>query len=158
MDKIVPCLWFNMNAEEAVNFYTSVFPNSRILAKSHYTEGLPGPEGAVLTIDFELEGRPLQALNGGPEFPFTEAISLSVTVDTQQELDRLWDTLISGGGEPSQCGWLKDKFGLSWQIVPGIIAQKLSNGADKAGTTRMMQALMKMQKLDIAELEKAYAG
>jgi predicted 3-demethylubiquinone-9 3-methyltransferase (glyoxalase superfamily) len=117
MQKITPCLWFNFNAEEAVNYYLSIFKNSKILEISHYGDAVPSHKGKVLTLLFEIEGQKFQALNGEPQFPFTEAISLSVDCETQEEVDALWSKLSAGGSE-SQCGWLKDKFGLSWQIVP----------------------------------------
>jgi predicted 3-demethylubiquinone-9 3-methyltransferase (glyoxalase superfamily) len=157
VQKITPCLWFSNNAEEAVNFYLSIFDNSRIIRVSHYSKNMPMPEGAVLTIDFELAGQRFQALNGGPMFTFTEAISLSVDCETQAEIDRYWDRLTSGGGKPVQCGWLKDKYGLSWQIVPSALAKMMQDGSPER-TARAMAALMGMVKLDIAALKKAYDG
>lgn len=121
MNRITPCLWFDNNAEEAVNFYCSVFKNSKVLNMSRYPEVGPGKPGSVLTASFEIDGQPLTALNGGPQFTFTEAISLMVMCDTQQEIDDYWAKLTANGGKESQCGWLKDKYGLSWQIVPRIL-------------------------------------
>lgn len=154
MQKITPCLWFNFNAEEAVDHYLSIFKHGRILQTSHYGESTPMLAGKVLMIHFEIEGQPLLALNGGPNFSFTEAISLSVDCHTQQEVDDLWQRLCEGGS-PSACGWLKDKFGLSWQIVPRALTQMLKD-PDPARSTRVMQALMTMSKIDIAQLEAAY--
>jgi predicted 3-demethylubiquinone-9 3-methyltransferase (glyoxalase superfamily) len=152
--KITPCLWFNFNAEEAVNYYLSIFKNSKILEISHYGDAVPTYKGKVLTILFEIEGQKFQALNGGPQFPFTEAISLSVDCETQEEVDALWSKLSAGGSE-SQCGWLKDKFGLSWQIVPRALTEMLKDkDPDKA--TRVMQAMFTMSKIDINRLLQAY--
>jgi predicted 3-demethylubiquinone-9 3-methyltransferase (glyoxalase superfamily) len=152
--KITPCLWFNFNAEEAVNYYLSIFKNSKILEISHYGDAVPTYKGKVLTILFEIEGQTFQALNGGPQFPFTEAISLSVDCETQEEVDALWSKLSAGGSE-SQCGWLKDKFGLSWQIVPRALTEMLKDkDPDKA--TRVMQAMFTMSKIDINRLLQAY--
>ena len=149
--KIRPCLWFDGDAEEAVDFYCSVFPHAKRLDVSHTGDG------KVLTIAFELEGQPLLALNGGPHYHFTEAISLSVDCKNQAEVDRLWEELIADGGEPGQCGWLKDKFGLSWQIVPSELPQMLTD-KDPKKAARAMQAMLKMHKLDIAELQRARDG
>lgn len=153
--KIAPCLWFNFNAEEAVNYYLSIFKNSKILEVSHYGDAVPEHKGKVLTLRFEIEGQQFQALNGGPQFPFTEAISLSVDCETQEEVDELWNKLSAGGSE-SQCGWLKDdKFGLSWQIVPRALTTMLKDkDADKV--TRVMQAMFTMSKIDVARLQQAY--
>jgi predicted 3-demethylubiquinone-9 3-methyltransferase (glyoxalase superfamily) len=152
--KITPCLWFNFNAEEAVNYYLSIFKNSKILEISHYGDAVPTHKGKVLTILFEIEGQKFQALNGGAQFPFTEAISLSVDCETQEEVDALWSQLSAGGSE-SQCGWLKDKFGLSWQIVPRALTEMLKDkDPDKA--TRVMQAMFAMGKIDIDRLLQAY--
>lgn len=153
MFKIKPCLWFDDNAEEAVNFYLSIFKNSKILNVSRYSEGAPRSAGSVLTIDFQLEGQDFTSLNGGPEFKFTEAISFIVDVETQAELDELWYRL-SAGGEEVQCGWLKDKFGLSWQIVPSVLGELMSN-PDPVKAANVTAALMKMKKLDIAALQRA---
>lgn len=152
--KITPCLWFNFNAEEAVNHYLSIFKRSRILETSRYGDGMPELKGKVLTMRFEIEGQQFLALNGGPQFPFTEAISLSVDCVDQAEVDDLWNRL-SEGGSQGQCGWLKDKFGLSWQIVPRALVTMLTDAdADKAA--RVMQAMLTMSKIDIARLEQAY--
>jgi len=155
MNRITPCLWFDNNAEEAVNFYCSVFKNSKVLNMSRYPEVGPGKPGSVLTASFEIDGQPLTALNGGPQFTFTEAISLMVMCDTQQEIDDYWAKLTANGGKESQCGWLKDKYGLSWQIVPRILPQ-LMQDKDPAKRNRVMKALLKMVKLDIAGLQRAY--
>ena len=156
MQKIAPCLWFNFNAEEAVNHYVSIFKQSRILHTSRYGEELPDLAGKALMIEFELEGQRFQALNGGPGFPFTQAISLSVDCVDQAEVDALWQRLCEGGAEV-QCGWLKDKFGLSWQIVPHRFVEMML-APDKAAVTRMMQAMFTMTKLDVAKLEAAFRG
>jgi predicted 3-demethylubiquinone-9 3-methyltransferase (glyoxalase superfamily) len=153
MFKIRPFLWFDDNAEEAANFYVSIFKNSRILNVARYAEGAPRPAGTVLTVDFQLEGQDFTALNGGPIFHFTEAISFFVNVETQAELDDLWNKL-SAGGEEGQCGWLKDKFGLSWQIVPSILGPLMSS-PDPVKASNVTAALMKMRKLDIAALQRA---
>lgn len=158
--RITPCLWFDTQAQEAAEFYTSVFANScivRILRYSEEGQEVHGkPPGSVLTVDFELDGQPFIALNGGPQFPFTEAISLSVECVDQQEMDHYWDEL-SKGGEQGVCGWLKDRFGVSWQVVPTVLTQMLSD-PDKAKTDRVTRAFMQMTKFDIAALERAYAG
>ncbi len=156
MQKITPCLWFDGNAEEAANFYASVFKNAKIKKTLRCGDSGPGPKGSVLTVSFELEGLEFTALNGGPKYKFTEAISLHVDCKSQEEVDYYWDKL-SEGGEIIQCGWLKDKFGLSWQIVPTALIEML-NDSDPAKASRVMQAMMQMKKLDIAELQKAYAG
>ena len=155
MNRITPCLWFDNNAEEAVNFYCSVFKNSKVLNMSRYPEAGPGKPGSVLTASFEIDGQPLTALNGGPQFTFTEAVSLMVMCDTQQEIDDYWAKLTANGGKESQCGWLKDKYELSWQIVPRILPQ-LMQDKDPAKRNRVMKALLKMVKLDIARLQRAY--
>jgi len=154
MQKITPCLWFDFNAEEAVAHYTGIFQRSKILQVSHYGDAMPAHKGKVLTILFELEGQRFLALNGGPHFRFTEAISLSVDCADQQEVDRLW-TQLGEGGAPSQCGWLKDKFGLSWQIVPSVV-QRMMQDPDPVRVERVMGAILKMHKLDIAALQAAY--
>ena len=153
--KITTHLWFDKNAEEAVNFYISVFKNSRVVGVSHYGES-GGPKGTVMTIEFELDGQRFTALNGGPTFKFTEAISLVVHCETQEEIDYFWEKL-SEGGQQVECGWLKDKFGLSWQIVPKALLELLTSG-DQAKTDRVMRAVMSMKKLDIDDLKKAAAG
>jgi predicted 3-demethylubiquinone-9 3-methyltransferase (glyoxalase superfamily) len=158
MSKITPCLWFDKNAEEAARYYASVFPDSRVTRITRSPSDYPsGAEGAVITVEFTVAGLELMGLNGGPHFTFTEAVSLSVACADQAEVDRLWDTLIGDGGQPSQCGWLKDKFGLSWQIVPKVLPEMLAGG-DHDAARRAMQAMMGMTKLDIAALERAYAG
>jgi predicted 3-demethylubiquinone-9 3-methyltransferase (glyoxalase superfamily) len=154
--KITPCLWFDHQAEEAARFYTSLFKNSKILKVAHWGDGGPGPKGSVLTVLFQLDGQEFLALNGGPLFKFTEAISLIVNCQTQQEVDRMWERL-SEGGEKSQCGWLKDKYGLSWQIVPTLLA-RLVTDPDPARAQRVLQAMLGMKKLDIKGLKKAYGG
>ncbi len=154
--KITPCLWFNFNAEEAVAHYLSIFAGGRVHATARYGDAGPGPKGAVMTMAFEIEGQKFLALNGGPQFSFTPAISLTVGCDTQDEVDRLWERLCDGG-EPGQCGWLTDKFGVSWQIVPRLIPQIVEKG-DTAGLERVMSAVMSMKKLDIAALQRAAEG
>jgi predicted 3-demethylubiquinone-9 3-methyltransferase (glyoxalase superfamily) len=154
--KISTCLWFDNNAEEAVSFYTSVFKDSKIKGITYYGEGAPLPKGTVMTISFQIEGREFLALNGGPVFKFTEAISLIVNCKDQKEIDYYWDKLAEGGSEV-QCGWLKDKYGLSWQIVPAALGEMMMD-KDPAKSARVMQVLMKMIKLDIATLKKAYNG
>lgn len=156
VQKITPFLWFNDNAEQAMEFYLSVFENSKKLNVNYYGAGAPGPEGSVMIAAFELEGQQFLALNGGPLFRFTEAISFAVNCDTQDEIDELWEKL-SAGGEPGQCGWLKDQFGLSWQVVPSILPELMSD-PDPAVPGRVMQELMQMTKLDIARLQQAAAG
>ena len=154
--KITPCLWFDRNAEEAVSHYIAIFENSQIVSLSRYGEGMPLPKGTVLAIIFELDGQRFMALNGGPHFKFTEAISLSVACNTQTELDAFWEKL-SAGGEKGQCGWLKDKFGLSWQIVPSVLGEMMQDD-DASKTSRVMAAVTGMKKLDIADLQRAYDG
>ncbi|HEV8426626.1 MAG TPA: VOC family protein [Pyrinomonadaceae bacterium] len=154
--KITTFLWFNNNAEEAINFYASVFKNSRILNTTRYGDSGAGPKGTVMTIDFELDGQQFVALNGGPNFKFTEAISLVVNCENQQEVDYFWEKL-SEGGQKVECGWLKDKFGLSWQVVPKILWE-LFQGGDQAKTDRIMKAVMQMKKLDVEGLKKAAEG
>lgn len=156
MQKSRPCLWFDDNAEEAVNFYTSVFKNSKVLDTVRFGEAGPGTPGSVLTMTFELEGQEFMALNGGPAFKFSEAISLSVDCKSQEEVDELWAKLTAGAGEESECGWLKDKFGLSWQIVPTVLGEML-NDKDPEKSKRVMEAMLKMKKIDIEGLRKAYA-
>jgi len=153
IQKIKPFLWFDGRAEEAANFYTGIFKNSRVLNVSRYGDAGPGPKGSAMSVTFELEGQTFLALNGGPMFTFTPAISFLINCETQAEVDDLW-TRLSEGGEKSRCGWLKDKFGLSWQVVPSILGTLLqSKDTGKAG--RVMEAMMTMDKLDIARLEKA---
>jgi predicted 3-demethylubiquinone-9 3-methyltransferase (glyoxalase superfamily) len=154
--RITPFLWFDNQAEEAMNHYVAIFKNSRILSLSRYGDAGPGPSGTVMTGSFELEGQEFIALNGGPQFPFTEAISFVVNCETQPEVDKLWEKLCEGG-EPQPCGWLKDKYGLSWQIIPRVLGQMLGD-KDPAKAGRVMQAMLQMHKIDIQTLEQAYAG
>ena len=154
--KIVTFLWFDGNAEEAASHYTSIFKNSKILSVSRYGDAGPGPKGQAMTVTFQLEGQQFIALNGGPQFKFTEAISLLVNCDTQQEVDELWSEL-GAGGEEGPCGWLKDKFGLSWQIIPTALPRLLGD-RDPAKAGRVMEAMLKMKKIEIPRLEQAYAG
>jgi predicted 3-demethylubiquinone-9 3-methyltransferase (glyoxalase superfamily) len=153
MPKITPFLWFNTQAEEAVNYYVSIFPNSKVVKTTHYPKGTPAPEGSVMTVVFELDGQEFTALNAGPAFKFTEAISFTVHCKTQDEIDK-YSRKLTEGGEQGDCGWLKDKYGLSWQITPTYLIEMLS-AADPAKKQRVMDAMMKMKKLDIAALEKA---
>ena len=154
MQKITPFLWFNDQAEEAMNFYTAIFKNSKIGSVSRYGEGGPGKPGSVMTATFELDGQEFMALNGGPLFTFSEAISFFVNCETQAEVDELWEKLTEGG-EESQCGWLKDKYGLSWQIVPSALGELL-NDPDAEKARRVMNAMLQMKKIDIAGLRSAY--
>jgi predicted 3-demethylubiquinone-9 3-methyltransferase (glyoxalase superfamily) len=156
MQKISPFLWFDNQAEEAAKFYASVFKNSRIGRIARYGDAGPGAKGSVMTVEFQLDGQDFVALNGGPKFKFTEAISLSVLCKTQDEIDELWKKLTQGGQEV-QCGWLKDRFGLSWQVVPEVLPKMMSD-PDPEKTNRVMEAVLKMKKFDIATLEKAYSG
>lgn len=150
-------MWFDDQAEQAAEFYVSVFPDSKVLNVSRFGPGAPRPEGMALAVDFELAGQSYNALNGGPEFKFTEATSVIINCKDQAEVDYFWDALIAGGGEPSQCGWLKDKFGFSWQVVPTAIGALLSD-PDPEKSSRVMKSLLQMSKLDIAELQAAYDG
>ena len=154
MPKINPFLWFDTQAEDAAEFYVSVFPNSKITSVSRYGEGGPGPAGSAMTVGFELDGKAFTGLNGGPHFQFTEAVSFVVHCADQAEVDRYWDALLADGGQASQCGWLKDKYGLSWQIVPDIFLELIAD-PDKAKAGRAMAAMMQMVKLDIAKLKAA---
>jgi len=156
MPGISPFLWFDTQAEEAAELYCSIFPNSRILNTSRYAEGGPAPAGQVMTVTFELDGQRFTALNGGPRFSFTEAVSFVVPCETQAELDTVWDRLLEGG-KAQACGWLKDRFGLSWQVVPAALGRLMSD-PDRAKSGRVMQAMLKMVKFDIAELERAARG
>ncbi len=149
--KITPFLWFDNNAEEAVNHYVSVFRNSKIGAVTRYGDAGPGPKGSVLTAAFELEGQKFVALNGGPRFKFTEAVSFVINCETQEEIDYFWDKLTSDGGQESMCGWLKDKFGLSWQVVPTEIGELLTGEK----SNQVMQAIMQMKKLDLHGMRRA---
>ncbi|SDS92750.1 VOC family protein [Microterricola viridarii] len=157
MNSIKPCLWFDSQAEDAANFYVALFANARILTVSRYGEGGPMPAGTALAVEFELDGLSVQAINGAPAPGFSEAISLSVSAPTQADIDRLWDALTADGGAPGRCGWLTDKFGVSWQIVPPRLGELLSD-PDPAKAGRAMQAMLTMTKLDIAVLEAAYNG
>jgi predicted 3-demethylubiquinone-9 3-methyltransferase (glyoxalase superfamily) len=157
MQKITPFLWFDRQAEEAARFYTSIFKNSKVGAVSHYGDGAPLPKGTVMTVAFELDGQNFTALNGGPHFKINEAVSFVVNCESQDEIDHYWSKLTAEGGQPVQCGWLKDKFGVSWQIVPTLLG-KLVSDKDPARSSRVMQALMGMVKLDINGLQAAYDG
>src|SRR5713226_7223649 len=156
MQKITPFLWFDGKAEEAMNFYISIFKNSKIVSVTRYGEAGPGPKGTVMGATFQLDGQQFFALNGGPHFTFSPAISLFVNCETQQEVDDLWEKL-SAGGEKQRCGWLKDKFGLSWQVIPSVLSEMLRD-KDPAKSSRVMQAMMQMDKIDIAGLKRAYQG
>ncbi len=157
MQKIVTNLWFDTQAEEAARFYCSLFKNSRIVNIAHYTDAGPRPAGEVLTVDFELDGQRFTALNGGPEFKFTEAISLLINCADQAEVDYFWDKLTADGGEESMCGWLKDKYGLSWQVVPKGFDEMMATG-NAEGINRAMQAMFSMRKLDLQALQDAFDG
>jgi predicted 3-demethylubiquinone-9 3-methyltransferase (glyoxalase superfamily) len=156
MQKITPFLWFDGKAEEAANFYVSIFKNSRIGKIGRFGDAGPGPKGSVMLVSFQLEGQEFHALNGGPQYSFTPAISLLVNCDTQAEVDELWDKL-SAGGEKIQCGWLRDKYGLSWQIIPSVLVEMLAD-KDPEKSNRVMKAMMQMIKIDIAGLKRAYDG
>jgi predicted 3-demethylubiquinone-9 3-methyltransferase (glyoxalase superfamily) len=156
MPKISPFLWFDHQAEEAANFYVSIFPNSKITHIARYGAAGPGPKGTVMTVSFSLDGQEVVALNGGPMYKFSEAFSLSIDCKTQEEVDRYWDKL-GAGGEPGPCGWLKDRYGLSWQVVPSVLPQMLCD-PDPAKADRVMKVMMTMKKLEIAPLKKAYEG
>jgi len=157
MTSITPFLWFDARAEEAAQFYVSLFPNSKITQVARYGASGPGPAGSVMTVAFELDGQAFVALNGGPAYSFTEAVSFVVNCETQTEVDRLWDALTAEGGQPGPCGWLKDRFGLSWQIVP-VALPALVGDPDPQKAQRAMAAMLQMGKLDIAALEAAHAG
>ncbi len=157
MSRISPFLWFDDQAEEAAKLYVSLFPNSKITSVSRYGEAGPGEPGSVMIVSFELDGLSVTALNGGPVFKLSEAFSMSVDCADQAEVDRYWDALIEHGGQPSQCGWLKDRFGLSWQIVPRALPRLLGD-PDRAKAQRVMAAMLKMHKLDVAALEAAAQG
>jgi predicted 3-demethylubiquinone-9 3-methyltransferase (glyoxalase superfamily) len=154
--KITPFLWFDNQAEEAANFYVSIFKNSEILGLSRYGEAGPGEAGTVMVADFKLDGQHVIALNGGPHYKLTEAFSFQIDCESQEEVDYYWDNLLAGGGEPSQCGWLKDKFGLSWQVVPRRLMELLGD-SDSEKASRVMQAMLQMVKIDIPKLEEAYS-
>ena len=155
--KITTFLTFKDQAEEAVTFYTSIFKNSRITSSSRYGEGAPGPKGALMAANFELDGQEFVALNGGPSFQFSQGFSLMVDCEDQAEVDEYWTKLTAGGGEPGPCGWLTDRFGVSWQIVPRALTEMLGD-EDPAKAGRVMQAMLKMSKIDVAQLEQAYEG
>jgi predicted 3-demethylubiquinone-9 3-methyltransferase (glyoxalase superfamily) len=154
MQKITPFLWFDNNAEEAINFYVSIFKNSKILKVARYGDAGPGPKGTIMVATFQLEGQEFQALNGGPQYKFTPAISLYVNCESQQEVDELWRKLLEGGRE-DQCGWLQDKFGLSWQIIPSILP-KLLGDKDPKKSASVMRAMLQMKKIDSKKLQQAY--
>jgi predicted 3-demethylubiquinone-9 3-methyltransferase (glyoxalase superfamily) len=154
MQRITTFLWFDTQAEEAANFYVSVFKNAKILKVARYGDAGPGPKGSVMTVQFQLDGQEFIALNGGPHFKFTEAVSLSVSCKTQEEVDYYWEKL-SQGGEEGPCGWLKDKYGLSWQVNPTVLAEMISN-PDAKRSKRAMEAMLKMKKINIAQLEEAF--
>lgn len=156
LHQIIPNLWFDTQAEEAAEFYVSIFDDARILSVARYPENSPGPAGTVMTVDFELNGQRFVGINGGPQFPFTEAVSFQITCETQEELDHYWERLTDGGAE-LQCGWLKDKFGLPWQVVPSGMEEVFAD-PDPDRAQRAMQAMLGMVKLDIAELRRAADG
>ena len=154
MQKITPFLWFDGNAEEAANFYISIFNNSKMGKITYFGEAGPGPKGSVLTVSFQLEGQEFVALNGGPHYKFTPAFSLYVDCETQVEVDSLWDKLLAGGGREDRCGWLTDKYGVSWQVIPRVLIELLSH-KDPQISARAMQAMLQMKKIDIAKLQQA---
>ncbi len=154
MQKITPFLWFDNNAEEAINFYVSIFKNSKVVSMTRYGEAGPGPKGTVMSATFQLDGQEFFALNGGPQFKFSPAISLFVKCETQQEIDALWEKL-SAGGRKDRCGWLQDKYGLSWQIIPPVLGEMLSD-KDPRKSQSVMKAMLQMDKIDIARLRQAY--
>ena len=155
MHKITPFLWFDDKAEEAMNFYVSIFKNSKVGNVTRYGDAGPGPKGTVMSATFQLDGQDFFALNGGPLFKFTEAISFFVNCETQEEVDELWEKLTAGGGTPQRCGWLKDKYGLSWQIIPKALGEMLGD-KDPKKSQRVMQAMLQMNKIDIQRLKEAY--
>ena len=157
MQKITPFLWFDNQAEEAVNFYVSVFRDAKVGKISRYPEGAPGPAGEVMVVEFQLFGQDFHALNGGPMFQFTPAISFVVDCDTQEEVDHYWERLLEGGGKEEMCGWLKDRYGLSWQVVPTALNRLMESGTPEQ-SQRVMQAMLQMVKLDVPTLQKAYDG
>lgn len=157
MQRITPFLWFDEEAEEAMNFYTSVFEDSKVIGVSRYGEAFPGKAGKVMIATFEIEGQRFTALNGGPRFKFNEAISFEIDCETQEEVDYLWESLTAGGGEPGMCGWLKDKYGLSWQVVPRILGELMTD-EDREKAKRVTEAMLSMRKIEIAELQRAYDG
>lgn len=155
--KITPFLWFDANAEEAARFYVSVFEDSKVLGVSRYGEAGPGPKGSVMTVRFQLAGQEFVALNGGPQFEFNESVSFVVNCETQAEVDEYWAKLTAGGGQEVECGWVKDRFGLSWQVVPTALWRMMQD-PDPVRADRVMQALLQMRKLDLAQLERAHRG
>lgn len=155
MKKMSTCLWFDKNAEEAVKFYASIFKGTKILKVARYGKNMPGPEGQVMTVTFRMLGQDFMALNGGPIFKFNESVSLMVNCETQKEVDTYWKKLTASGGQESQCGWLKDKYGLSWQVVPSIVGKYVADKNPKKSQA-VMEAIMKMRKLDIKQLQAAY--
>jgi predicted 3-demethylubiquinone-9 3-methyltransferase (glyoxalase superfamily) len=155
MPKITTFLWYDTQAEEGANLCVSIFPNSKIVTIARYGNAGPGPKGSVVTVAFELDGQKFIALNGGPLFKFTEAISLLIECKSQEEVDHYWTRLLESGGQESQCGWLKDKYGLSWQVTPTVLGEMLSD-PDRVKANRVMQAMLKMKKIDIAALKRAY--
>jgi predicted 3-demethylubiquinone-9 3-methyltransferase (glyoxalase superfamily) len=157
MQKITPFLWFDEEAEEAMDFYTSIFKNSKVIGVSRYGEAGPGEPGTVMIATFEIEGQRFTALNGGPRFKFNEAISFEIDCEKQEEVDYLWESLTASGGEPGMCGWLKDKYGLSWQVVPRILGE-LMGDEDREKVKRVTEAMLSMRKIEIAELQRAYEG
>ena len=152
--KITPMLWFDTQAEEAAQFYMSIFPNSKIVTTTRYGDFMPDSAGEIMTVEFQLDSHTFVALNGGPQFKFNESISFMINCETQKEIDYYWEKLVAGGGEHSQCGWLKDKFGVSWQVVPALF-WKITLAGDAERLNRLMRAVMQMQKFDIAELQRA---
>lgn len=157
MQKITPCLWFDTEGEDAANHYTSIFPNSRITHVARYGAAGPRPEGSVMTVEFELDGQKFVALNGGPNFTFNEAVSFQVSCEDQAEVDHYWSKLTEGGGEEGPCGWLKDRFGLSWQIIPKRLPELLAD-SDREKSQRVMAAMLEMRKIDVEGLERAAAA
>jgi len=155
--RIIPNLWFDTEAEQAAQFYVSVFPNSRVVGLTRYPQGAPGPAGSVMTVEWELDGQRFVGINGGPQFRFTEAVSFQITCADQDEVDRYWDALLAGGGEQLQCGWLKDRYGLPWQVVPEGMEELLAD-ADAKRAQRVMQAMLGMVKLDVEALRRAADG
>ena len=154
MQKITPFLWFNGQAEEAMHFYVSIFKNSKVISVTRYGDAGPGPKGSIMSATFQLEGQTFYALNGGPQYTFTPAISLFVNCEAQAEVDELWEKLLEGG-RPSRCGWLQDKYGLSWQIIPSVLGKMLGD-KDPKRANRVMQAMLQMDKIDIKRLQQAY--
>ncbi|HEV2422618.1 MAG TPA: VOC family protein [Candidatus Acidoferrales bacterium] len=157
MQKITPFLWYDNQAEEAAKFYTSIFKNSKMGTVRRYGEAGPGPKGSAMTVEFQIEGQDFVALNGGPHYQFTPAISLFVKCETQAEVDDLWEKLLSGGGKPNRCGWLQDKFGVSWQVIPTALG-KLMGDPDPQKSGRVVRAMLQMEKINIEGLKRAYEG